>query len=314
MQNPITSYMNRPMSIPKTMRQNEQLVKMIAKEYHALSLVEGKEFKQFVHMLNPAYQLPSRKTLTTSLIPQVFSKVSDLIRKELEGASSVSITTDGWTSLANESYIAVTAHFISEDEHILKARLLECFAWRERHPSDNIATELRCVVTDWGIGEKVSAVVSDNAANVTAAIRLLGWKHVPCFAHTLNLVVQSSVRELSEVQSKVKAIVTHFKHSPHGMSKLQSIQKQMGLDALKLKQDVPTRWHSTYEMFSRIIYLKDAVLSTIAILEIELPSLSALEWAILEKACELLKPLKDVTDEMSSEKQRFPKSFCFRTL
>ncbi|XP_064475382.1 E3 SUMO-protein ligase ZBED1-like [Ornithodoros turicata] len=301
MQQSIMAYSRQPMSLSKTIRQNEQLVKMIAKEYQPFSLVEGQEFKTFLAMLNPGYQLPSRKTLSTVHIPQMYNKVHEQVKNELTGISSICLTTDGWTSLSNQSYIAVTAHFIDTDG-VLRARLLDCFAWQDRHTAENIAAELRRVVVEWEIQEKVCAVVSDNATNITAAIRLLGWKHFPCFAHTLNLIVQAGVKEISEVQTKVKNIVTFFKHSAHGTAKLETIQQQMGLDPVKLKQDVVTRWHSTYDMFTRMLYVRDAVLSAIVILEADLQPLVSTEWTILEKACEILKPFKEVTEEMSSEK------------
>lgn len=40
---------------------------------------------------------------------------------------------------------------------------------------------------------KVDTLVTDNAANAVAAVQLNGWKHISCFAHTLNFVMQDSL-------------------------------------------------------------------------------------------------------------------------
>ena len=51
------------------------------------------------------------------------------------------------------------------------------------------------LITDhWEITQKVVAVVTDNASNIVAAIRIMGWTHIHCFAHTLNLVVQEDIK------------------------------------------------------------------------------------------------------------------------
>lgn len=48
------------------------------------------------------------------------------------------------------------------------------------------AAELTRIGKEWNVSEKVVALVADNAANAIAAARITGWKHLPCFAHTLN--------------------------------------------------------------------------------------------------------------------------------
>ena len=60
-------------------------------------------------------------------------------------------------------------------------------------------------MSNWGITEKFVYVVTDNANNIIAAVRLNGWKHLPCFAHTLNFVVQDSLKadtQLAGIQKK----------------------------------------------------------------------------------------------------------------
>lgn len=40
--------------------------------------------------------------------------------------------------------------------------------------------------------DKILAVVTDNGANMVAAVHKAEWAHYPCFAHTLNLVVKKT--------------------------------------------------------------------------------------------------------------------------
>lgn len=75
-QSTITSFIDivKPVPIRKSILIDEQLVKMICKEFHPFSLVEDVEFQKFVNLLNPEYQLPSRKTVSNSLIPRVYEE------------------------------------------------------------------------------------------------------------------------------------------------------------------------------------------------------------------------------------------------
>lgn len=59
----IEDFTVRPLPPNKKNKIDQQLLLMIAKEYHPLSLVNDEEFKKFVSLLNPSYTLPTRKTL-----------------------------------------------------------------------------------------------------------------------------------------------------------------------------------------------------------------------------------------------------------
>lgn len=78
--------------------------------------------------------------------------------------------------------MGVTCHYLKNLKmvsHCLSTRPLE-----ERHTAANIA--------EW------IAVIHDNGANVVAAVKILhekhGWALVKCAGHTLNLVVQNSLK------------------------------------------------------------------------------------------------------------------------
>lgn len=297
----ISSFVSKPMSLSRSKVLDEQLVRMVTKEYQPLTLVEDKEFKKFVALLNPSYLLPSRKTLTSNLIPQYFNKVSETVLGELARAEAVALTTDTWTSLPNENYLAVTAHFVHENGE-LKTYLLNCLLFNDSHTAQNLSVEIKKCVTQWNLDGKIVAVVSDNAANIKAAIRLCNWRHIPCFAHTINLIVQAGISKISNLVVKVKSIVEYFKRSPQAYAKLQSTQKQMGVKELKLKQEMPTRWNSCLEMLERVLGVKDPLISTLALSKPELNTISEEEWGTISEACNILKLYEEITAEMSSQK------------
>ena len=115
-----------------------------------------------------------------------------------------------------------------------------CRVQRETHQQD-LTEFLKNLMREWNIENKITAIASDNAANITVAIREGDWRQIPCFAHTLNLCVQSALQHLAAVLKKVKSVVEFFKRSSQANQKLITMQKRLSLPTLKLKQDVATR-------------------------------------------------------------------------
>ncbi|XP_063222172.1 E3 SUMO-protein ligase ZBED1-like [Bacillus rossius redtenbacheri] len=300
----ISSYFHKPLSNRKNRDIDNSLTELIVKDYLPYRIVESPAFRKYSQNLNSGYQLPTRKTVSTVLVPQMYEQTKVKVRLALEAADAVTITTDGWTSVKNESYISVTAHYINKDME-LHSCLLECFNYDDKHTAVNVAEELRRVTHEWGIDRKVVAVVSDNAANMVAAVNLTGWTHISCFAHNLNLIVQHGLdgTKTKILLTKVKSIVAFFKRSPQACAKLKSMQEQLGEPCLKLKQEVVTRWNSTYDMLQRIVDVKDALASTTAINYPDLPVITNEDVSNIQNVCKLLKVFKDCTEEISSEKQ-----------
>lgn len=124
-------------SIPLAKSLNTQLVKWITKGYHPFSVVDDVEFRKFTQMLNPGYLLPSRKTISNGLLRQIYNDCVQKVKKKFQDIEGVCLTVDSWISINNDSFYAVTAHFINNNDE-LDSALLKCQEFGDRHTAANI--------------------------------------------------------------------------------------------------------------------------------------------------------------------------------
>ncbi|KAG8238645.1 hypothetical protein J437_LFUL018477 [Ladona fulva] len=171
---------------------------------------------------------------------------------------------------------------------------------REKLKESTAKKEILKIIRKWGLEGKNVAVASDNAANMLSAARNPGWIHIPCFAYTLNLLVQNSLTEIKDLQNRVKSVVEPFKRSSSANQKLKSLQGQTNYPTLK--QEMPTRWNSTYIMFQSVIENKEPLLAALALTDSKV-NLTLRDFNVMEQLYKLLVPLYAITIEISSEKQ-----------
>ena len=145
-------------------------------------------------------------------------------------------------------------------------------------------------------------MVRDNARNMAKAMVDYGVPSLQCMAHTLQLVVQEGVLSQSSIADVVavgRRMVGHFKHSQVAYSRLEDVQRELGMPIKRLQQDVVTRWNSTYYMMQSLVEQKRALGAYAA--DFELPAtLTANQWGILENMITLLAPFEQLTREISS--------------
>ena len=276
---------------------------MIVKDMQPSSIVEDSGFNEFVFALDPRYKLPSRCTVMRSLLTQCYETTKGSIMKELQEIESVAITTDFWNSRNTESYITVSYHFLV---HLwgLKSYILLTYQVKMSHTAENISSELKAITGKWGITAKITCKVTDNAGNIVAAAHLTGWRHLPCMAHTLNLIVQESiekVEDLAVLRQKCRQLVTYFKQSVKAKDNLQEIQKKMNTSERKLIQDVITRWNSSYIMFERLLEEYQAINTALCLMDRSELCLSPQEVSSMREVVTLLKPFEEVTRELWSD-------------
>ncbi|KYN16919.1 Zinc finger BED domain-containing protein 1 [Trachymyrmex cornetzi] len=289
---------------------------MIAKDHQPLSIVDNEGFRALMKLVVPLYKIPSRKTITTRLDDK-YHIMQYKIKAILSNIKNLSLTSDIWTDPYNtKGFLGITIHYIDCKNFTLESIDLGMQELENRHEAVYISQVFKNICEEWNIqNTSVCAIITDNAANMKKAVydTFGSNKHVPCFARSLNLMIQdaiSSTQELKPIIQKVKRIVTFFKCSVNATHALKKLQRQEGKTEdkiLKLKQECKTRWNSTFLMISRFLQLANhvsAVLINNSILgSADSPEMiSRAELKAIEDACELLSPIELVTVEISREK------------
>lgn len=88
---------------------------MVSKDFQPFSIVDDVGFQNVIQLLDPRYDLPSRKTLTDVLLIRQYEESKIKLLAIFEEVSYFSLTCDLWTSRSNEGYLTVTSHFIDTD-------------------------------------------------------------------------------------------------------------------------------------------------------------------------------------------------------
>ena len=287
-------------SLARSKEINMAIADFVVLDLRPVAVVDGHGFNRLLNCLEPGYTVPSRTFVMNSL-KQQYSVMKQKLQESL-CVRNLAFTTDIWTSRATEAYMTITAHYIS-DEWKLESNVLCTSEIAERHTGANIASRIREVLEVWNIQDThVSAVVTDNAANMTAALSSLEWSHLPCFAHTLQLAVNKGLdaNSLNQLSSLARKLVGHFKHSALATVALRQKQEQMSVPKHHLVQDVVTRWNSTFLMFQRLLEQRWVVY---AVLHDERGSQSQYkhlllkeeQWNLMEQMVAVLEPLQIAT-------------------
>jgi len=191
-----------------------------------------------------------------------YAYISTQLKTDFLNIEHFVLTTDIWTDTLNtKSFLGLTVHYTNSNFQF-QSVAIGVRALEKNHTSEYLSEILNVLCDEWAIDkDKVTAVVTDNGANIVKTIiNSFGLrKHLPCFAHTINLIVTDSIKAstvLKTVIDKVKAIVTFFKHSVNASDELRKLQVRNGIKegaTLKLKQECETQWNSMYYMLSRFL-------------------------------------------------------------
>lgn len=304
---PASSALIRPCAFPKANRITDLLARWCWRNGRPLNIVTDSGLRELVHFLEPGYQFPSCRHIS-KLIKLSYADAFDMLVKLLNSAATIALTCDGWTSKATDSYVTITAHFISDQWQLLSC-VVQCSQFDGSHTGERLAEMMHEAMRRFKIPDhKITVVVHDEAANEVLAGKLLleryGWKTYVCAAHRLQNAIKYALtrttKSLANLVRSCRRVVGHFNHS--ALHKQALVKKQDCARPVTLVQDCATRWNSVFYMIQRLVRLRDAVTSVLgANKDTRHLQLTPSQWDLAVDVVEVLNSLERVTTQLSGE-------------
>ena len=146
---------------PKAQALTRGILHMLCVDLQPLSFTEDTGFRGVMKTAEPRYVIPSRKTFRDKLIPELYQEVMTKLKRELNAhmtsKSSISITTDAWTSSTAASYITYTIHIIKAD-FTMASYNLGTSETKSSHTADHLKKHIYQVLTFTGILQDPAAL------------------------------------------------------------------------------------------------------------------------------------------------------------
>ncbi|GFY39790.1 vesicular integral-membrane protein VIP36 [Trichonephila inaurata madagascariensis] len=286
---------------------NNAIIFMIAKDGLPLNTVEKTGFNYLMEVVAPLYKIPDRETVT-HMIDDKYDILSTQLKLKIQEVEALSVTADVWSDSHNsQSYLSLTGHCIHENK--LMSMIFGVAALTEPHNADYLAQVIINMTEKWGItNNKVVAFITDNGSHIVKAVTNVYGKnkHIPCFAHTLNLVASKpfenmdKLEEAKNVLTAVRDITTYLKHNINAADSLKKAQDHK-TEPLGLIQSVSTRWNSVFYQLERFVELSEIIAPILLKYPKSPAMLTAQQLEVVKDIVNILRPLEVITKEISGE-------------
>ncbi|XP_035764445.1 uncharacterized protein LOC118454313 [Neolamprologus brichardi] len=189
---------------------------------------------------------------------------------------------------------------------------------------ERIASAFDSIVEEYGIGHKISYILTDNASNMKRVfkVRMPEVEHpegdssddlddetmwedaedsdpwstgerLSCFAHSLQLVISDGIKEVKAIASAI-AKASKFTNLLHSSSNHKDLFGAHFGSNKSIPAANNTRWNSTYRQLKALITLDHRAITEMCS-DTENLVFSAREWAQLKDLCALLEPFSEAT-------------------
>ncbi|CAM9932863.1 unnamed protein product, partial [Scytosiphon promiscuus] len=268
-------------------------------------MLEDKSFRGMVYALRSSARVPQKKDCITTMRgvkKHMMSKVAHLLKGE-----HVCITSDGWTSCANDTYMSLTVSLIPRSWKLITLSV-DCSKSAGTTTGDALAAGIVAAVAKHEIKGKVTAITTDCEPSMVKMGRILEdngvCTHVGCCNHRLESTTSLVFNGpgVKKAMTLARGLVTRYTTSSQMADRLaQFVKIYLNSDGKKPIQDVVTRWWSTCQMVLRLLELREAIEKHEEADKLE-PMLMAADWAVLEMILPVLEPFMDTQLQLEGRK------------
>ncbi|KAF0460740.1 zinc finger bed domain-containing protein 1-like [Gigaspora margarita] len=166
------------------------------------------------------------------------------------------------------------------------------------NPKYKLPYEVKNLITKFQLESKLYAIITDNGSNIKSAINQLRiGTHIPCTAHTLQLSILKEVKEIDQLVTKCKNLISFLaqdkKQQQLKEAKLYLIIQQESNNSqldddkeyifLNVVKANNTRWNLVYYVFECLIILQSTIIALKETLLEDINSRTRQEREILEE-------------------------------
>ena len=204
-------------------------------------IVESIYFRKLIQKLNPRYNVPNRKTLSTSLLDKRFNEFQNSV-VQIQTTNAV-LLLDGWkNSAANTKNVVGMVYMETGKYFFLKSWNFSNISETGQELSNVVNESIELAREKYNLN--IFAVISDNASNMVRMGNLVNIWHVTCNSHSGNLLSKSITD--NEFAKKVNKLLKDFKNPA-----LESQLLDLGGSRIVLISE--TRWSSHRDAFRRVL-------------------------------------------------------------
>ena len=214
----ITDYARSHRPHPKHIQKQreESLLKWMLLTDQPISTVTNPAYKEKMSQFDPSFVVPGEQKIKT-MINKSFRYNNQNLKNILsETATTVSLTTNLWSSRAKHGYIGITTIWITPDFKV-KDVMLEIKYAPSSHTANVVAELLYECISRWDLNGRVITIVTDNGSNMKAAIPILVQKNqceaiqrLSCTAHTIQLAIEKGLAPVEILIAHAKRLINFF--------------------------------------------------------------------------------------------------------